>query len=136
MHTRNLYMSRRLPALFASLSLFHCPLSLSNYPSIFSTFLFLFLCPSHSLSLPQPCISFSLYPIGKVMSFQDIRRLLNGGDAFLLMLQQFCLDDITDARLLLAETYVDNPMFRPVNVEVRQECSIPYLIGSHLILCD
>ena len=53
------------------------------------------------------------------MSFQDIRRLLNGGDAFLLMLQQFCLDDITDARLLLAETYVDNPMFRPVNVEVR-----------------
>ena len=30
------------------LPLYHCPLSLSNYPSIFSAFVFLFLCPSHS----------------------------------------------------------------------------------------
>ena len=91
--------------------------SLTILPSFLPSFFFFSVYPT--LPPSQPCISFSLHPIGKVMSFQDIRRLLNGGDAFLLMLQQFCLDDITDARLLLAETYVDNPMFRPVNVEVR-----------------
>ena len=52
------------------------------------------------------------------MTFQDTRRLLNGGEAFLLMLQQFRIDDVTDARLALAEAYADNPVFRPKNVEV------------------
>ena len=32
---------------------------------------------------------------GKMMSFQDTRRLLNGGEAFLLMLQQFRVEDVT-----------------------------------------
>ena len=32
---------------------------------------------------------------GKMMTFQDTRRLLNGGEAFLLMLQQFRVEDVT-----------------------------------------
>ena len=30
-----------------------------------------------------------------MMTFQDTRRLLNGGEAFLLMLQQFRVEDVT-----------------------------------------
>ena len=55
---------------------------------------------------------------GKVMSFTDTRRLLSGGEAFLLMLQTFRVDDVTNQRLALAEAYADNVLFRPKNVEV------------------
>ena len=107
-------MSKRLPVSLTTTSSFPRP-SLTVFPSFLPTH---FLYPFCPLS-PSTLLYFFLHSIGKVMSFKDTRRLLNGGDAFLLMLQQFCLDDVTDARLLLAETYVDNPMFRPVNVEVR-----------------
>lgn len=63
------------------------------------------------------------------MTFQDTRRLLNGGEAFLLMLQQFRIDDVTDARLALAEAYADNPVFRPKNVEVG------VVMGVHFSTC-
>jgi hypothetical protein len=63
------------------------------------------------------------------MSFADTRRLLNGGEAFLLMLQQFRIEDVTDSRLALAEAYTDNPVFRPKNVEVRVELSISLGFG-------
>jgi pimeloyl-ACP methyl ester carboxylesterase len=53
---------------------------------------------------------------GKVLSFQECRRLLGGGEAFLLMLREFQLENVTDARLKLVEPYVDNPVFRPENV--------------------
>ena len=52
------------------------------------------------------------------MSFTDTRRLLSGGEAFLLMLQTFRVDNVTDQRLALAEAYADNVLFRPKNVEV------------------
>ena len=53
---------------------------------------------------------------GKALSFQECRRLLGGGEAFLLMLREFQLEDVTDARLKMVEPYVDNPVFRPENV--------------------
>ena len=63
---------------------------------------------------------------GKVMTFHDTRRLLNGGEAFLLMLQQFRVEDVTDARLKLAESYADNPVFRPKNVEPVSACAAKF----------
>ena len=60
------------------------------------------------------------------MSFQDTRRLLSGGEAFLLMLQQFQIEDVSDARLALAEAYADNVVFRPKNVEVRYGITFPH----------
>ena len=53
---------------------------------------------------------------GKNMTFQETRRLLGGGEAFLVMLREFRLEDVTDARLRLVEPYADNPVFRPENV--------------------
>ena len=53
---------------------------------------------------------------GKTISFQEARRLLGGGEAFLLMLREFQLENVTDARLRMIEPYVDNPVFRPENV--------------------
>ena len=53
---------------------------------------------------------------GKTISFQEARRLLGGGEAFLLMLREFQLDNVTDSRLRMIEPYVDNPVFRPENV--------------------
>ena len=53
---------------------------------------------------------------GKTLSFQEARRLLGGGEAFLLMLREFQLENVTDARLRMIEPYVDNPVFRPENV--------------------
>ena len=61
------------------------------------------------------------------MSFQDTRRLLSGGEAFLLMLQQFQIEDVSDARLALAEAYADNVVFRPKNVEVRYFITILFI---------
>ena len=53
---------------------------------------------------------------GKSMHFSDTKRLLSGGEAFLVMLREFKLEDVTDARLRLVEPYCDNPVFRPENV--------------------
>ena len=53
---------------------------------------------------------------GKTMQFADTRRLLGGGEAFLVMLREFKLEDVSDARLRMVEPYVDNPVFRPENV--------------------
>ena len=50
---------------------------------------------------------------GRSMTFQDTKRLLGGGEAFLVMLREFKLEDVTDSRLRLVEPYVDNPVFRP-----------------------
>ena len=60
---------------------------------------------------------------GKTMSFDDTKRLLGGGEAFLLMLREFRLDDVSDERLRLVEPYVDNPVFRPHNVEPVSHCA-------------
>jgi hypothetical protein len=60
---------------------------------------------------------------GKVMSVQETRRLLGGGEAFLLMLREFRLENITDARLKMVEPYVDNPLFRPENVQPVSFCA-------------
>jgi hypothetical protein len=60
---------------------------------------------------------------GKVMSFHDTRRLLKGGEAFLLMLKTFDIEDITDHRLGMVEGYVDNPVFRPEHVEPVSLCA-------------
>jgi pimeloyl-ACP methyl ester carboxylesterase len=61
--------------------------------------------------------------LGKTTNFQDTRRLLGGGEAFLVMLREFRLDDVTDARLRLVESYVDNPVFRPENVRSVSYCA-------------
>ena len=53
---------------------------------------------------------------GKIMPFADTKKLLGSGESFLLMLREFRLEDVTDARLRLMEPYVDNPVFRPENV--------------------
>ena len=39
------------------------------------------------------------------------------------MLREFRLDDVTDARLRLVEPYVDNPVFRPENVQGVSYCA-------------
>jgi Microtubule-binding stalk of dynein motor len=60
---------------------------------------------------------------GRIMTFQDTRRLLSGGEAFLTMLREFKLEDVTDSRLKLVEVYVDNPVFRPENVQGVSFCA-------------
>ncbi len=77
---------------------------------------------------PPPAVEIVLEAVmslltGKVMSFQDTKRLLGGGEAFLLMLREFRLDDVTDERLRLVEPYVDNPIFRPQNVVNVSHCA-------------
>lgn len=57
------------------------------------------------------------------MSFHDTRRLLKGGEAFLLMLKTFQIEDITNHRLGMVEGYVDNPVFRPEYVEPVSLCA-------------
>lgn len=74
-----------------------------------------------TLVKPPPAVEVVLEAVmclltGRVMTFQDTRRLLGGGEAFLTMLRDFRLDDVTDARLRLVEPYADNPVFRPQNV--------------------
>lgn len=54
--------------------------------------------------------------VGKPMTWNETRKLLGGGEAFLVMLRDFKLEDVTDVRLRLVEPYVDNPVFRPENV--------------------
>ena len=54
--------------------------------------------------------------VGKPMTWNETRKLLGGGEAFLVMLRDFKLEDVTDVRLKLVEPYVDNPVFRPENV--------------------
>ena len=46
---------------------------------------------------------------GKVLSFQDIRKLLGSGESFLLMMKNFRISDIDDERMILIGPYVDNP---------------------------
>ena len=60
---------------------------------------------------------------GKTLPFQEARRLLGGGEAFLLMLREFQLENVTDSRLRLIEPYVDNPVFRPENVQPISYCA-------------
>ena len=63
---------------------------------------------------------------GRLAAFQDTRRLLSGGEAFLTMLREFKLDDVTDARLRMVEPYVDNPVFRPENVMPVSACAAKF----------
>ena len=63
---------------------------------------------------------------GRLSSFQDTRRLLGGGEAFLSMLREFRLDDVTDSRLRMVEPYVDNPVFRPGNVLPVSACAAKF----------
>lgn len=63
---------------------------------------------------------------GKIMTFQDSKRLLSGGEAFLTMIKDFKLEDITDQRLKLVEPYVDNPLFRPHNVAAVSQCAAKF----------
>eukprot|EP01041_Mallomonas_annulata_P003889 gene3889-7762_t len=61
--------------------------------------------------------------LGKVTTFAEARRLMGGGESFLVMLREFRLEDITEARLRLIEPYVDNPLFRPENVAPVSYCA-------------
>ncbi|CAM9255759.1 unnamed protein product, partial [Ectocarpus fasciculatus] len=63
---------------------------------------------------------------GKLSSFHDTRRLLGGGEAFLTMLRDFRLGDVTDSRLRMVEPYVDNPVFRPENVLPVSACAAKF----------
>ncbi len=63
---------------------------------------------------------------GKILLFQDAKRLMSGGEAFLSMLQDFKLEDVTDQRLKLVEPYVDNPLFRPQNVVGVSQCAAKF----------
>ena len=40
---------------------------------------------------------------GKIMSFQDVRKLMGSGESFLLMLREFRISDISDNRLQMIE---------------------------------
>jgi hypothetical protein len=51
---------------------------------------------------------------------------LSGGEAFLTMLREFRLDDVTDSRLQLVEPYVDNPVFKPENVLPVSACAAKF----------
>ena len=63
---------------------------------------------------------------GRALSLQESRRILGGGDAFLLLLRNFEIGQITDARLRLLEPYVDNPVFRPSNVAPASACAAKF----------
>lgn len=63
---------------------------------------------------------------GRLSSFQDTRRLLGGGEAFLSMLRDFRLEDVSDSRLRMVEPYVDNPVFRPENVFPVSACAAKF----------
>ena len=61
--------------------------------------------------------------LGRSTTFADARRFLSGGESFLVMLRDFRLDDLTEARMKLVEPYVDNPLFRPENVAPVSYCA-------------
>lgn len=63
---------------------------------------------------------------GRLSTFQDTKRLLGGGEAFLTMLREFRLDDVSDSRLRIVEPYVDNPVFRPENVLPVSACAAKF----------
>ena len=72
------------------------------------------------MAKPPPAVEVVLEAVmclllGKVLTYQETRKLLSG-ETFLLMLREFRLDSVTDARLRMVEPYVDNPVFRPENV--------------------
>lgn len=71
---------------------------------------------------------------GRVMTFQDTHRLLGGGEAFLLMINQFDLKDLTDKRLEMIEPYVSNPVFRPENVQPISLCAAKFCSWVHGIV--
>lgn len=54
--------------------------------------------------------------IGKVLPYNESRKILANGESLLQMFKDFKLEDVSDSRLLLAEAYVDNRIFRPENV--------------------
>ena len=60
---------------------------------------------------------------GRVMPYQDIRKLMGSGESFLLMLRDFRLSEVSMERLQLIEPYVDNPVFRPENVQPVSLCA-------------
>lgn len=73
------------------------------------------------MSKPPPAVEVVLEAVmclltGRILAFSETRRVLSGGEAFLQMLRDFRLDDVTDGRLRLIEPYVDNPVFKPENV--------------------
>jgi len=61
--------------------------------------------------------------IGKPLTFIESKKILGSGEAFLTMLQEFRLEDVSDNRLRLVEPYVDNPVFRPENVLTVSFCA-------------
>lgn len=71
---------------------------------------------------------------GKFMTFKEAYRLLSGGEAFLVMLKEFQLSDITDERLRMVEVYVDNPLFRPENVQPISYCASKFCAWVHGIV--
>jgi pimeloyl-ACP methyl ester carboxylesterase len=71
---------------------------------------------------------------GKQMPFKETHRLLNGGEAFLSMLKDFNLDDVTEDRLRMMEVYVDNPLFRPENVLSISRCASKFCAWVHGIV--
>lgn len=68
---------------------------------------------------------------GKKMSFKESYRLLSGGEAFLVMLKEFNIDNVSDERLRLVEAYVDNPLFRPENVLPVSHCASKFCAWVH-----
>jgi hypothetical protein len=71
---------------------------------------------------------------GKLMSFKESYKLLSGGEAFLVMLKDFKIDDVTEEKLRLIEAYVDNPLFRPENVAVVSHCASKFCAWVHGIV--
>ena len=62
---------------------------------------------------------------GRALSFQEARRHL-AADSFLPALHNFRAEDVTDARLRLAEPFADNPLFRPVHVMPINPCAAKF----------
>jgi len=60
---------------------------------------------------------------GKVMSFQEIRKLMGSGESFILMLREFRISDVSDERMQMIGPYVDNPVFQPENVVAVSLCA-------------
>jgi pimeloyl-ACP methyl ester carboxylesterase len=71
---------------------------------------------------------------GKRMPFKDSYKLLSGGEAFLVMLKEFKIDDVSDEKLRLVEAYVDNPLFRPENVAPVSHCASKFCAWVHGIV--
>ena len=74
-----------------------------------------------SWSNPHPAVKIIMEAVmcllvGRNLTFHESKKVIASGERFAILLRDFNLKEVSDARLLLVQPYVDNPVFRPENV--------------------